>query len=96
MESKKEVRQVQADRLRAMWPTHTTRSEPVKMAFFQAVDRAVAWGIMAPVSMLGDMLSVSTSGGSIFVMFESPQHKAEFIQALKVLLADDPNVGHLG
>lgn len=96
MESKKELRQVQADRLRAMWPTHTTRSEPVKTTFFQAVDRAVAWGIMPPVSMLGDMLSISSSGGSIFVMFETPQHKAEFLQTLKILLADDPNVGQLG
>lgn len=91
MESKKELRETQAVALRAMWPTHTKQSDAIKREFFQAIDRAVTWGMTAPVSLMGDMLCVALPAGSIFVMFQSPQHKAEFVQVMKVLLEDDPS-----
>lgn len=91
MDSNIETRRKHADRLRAMWSTHTHQCEPIREAFFREVDLAVVFGKMSPVSMIGDMLCVGLPSGSIYVLFPTTTLRHEFVEVVEELLADNPD-----
>jgi hypothetical protein len=77
-----ETRREHGERLRQLWSTHTHNSEPVRKAFFEEIERAITWGPIASVSIIGEMLCVLRRSETVYVMFPSPTLRAGFLDEL--------------